>query len=153
MEFGDVVYAVATGGLLTVLISFALASVSPSFILLYGWGAVSDVVAALIAGLIVGFIFAGKIAEDRMKSIAKIIVLGIIVFGFWTLVINGSYTDYTAYTQASVGHVGAYATAWDWMSQMSYFLTAFTLVSVTISAPLWAIGLYVGSMLKKPKKT
>ena len=151
MEFGDVVYAVATGSLLTVLIDCAFASVSPSFLDLSELGIVSGIVGSLIAGLIVGLIFAGKIAKDRIKSIARIVILGIVVLSFWTLAINGAYTDYTAYQESSVGHVGAYTTAWEWMSQMSYFLMARVLLGVAISAPLWFIGLYVGSMLSKPK--
>jgi hypothetical protein len=75
LKFGDVIVAVASLDvaftLIGCLLNFALIPMNTE------WGGmIAAIVSILISGLIVGYVFAGKLQEEsRRASIAKVVVL------------------------------------------------------------------------------
>ena len=156
MKFSDVILAVATASVIDVLLVAVLLMV---FISPLGstWGLnVAAIVSMLIAGLLVGIAFAGQIQEEsRMRAVGKIAVLSAfaelfaVLIGFPT---NSYYGAWTTETLKSMYSTGAWTTA-DWFAyegMMTFLNVALNVVLVLV---LGFIGLYAGSMLRKPKKT
>jgi hypothetical protein len=108
----------------------------------------------LLAALIVGYIFAGKIAEARLASIAKIAVFAAIVMMFfavnlsalgdWTPVIKEAYQEANPGTTLSTS---------EWLAVENIATTNSIFINVVYVLVLGFIGLYVGSMLRKPSKS
>ena len=80
MEFGDTVYSTATVVAISVLLFVPMDMVFGADLWLVG-----RAIAVLIAALVTGLIFAGKLAEAKIVSIAKILVLAAIVIMFLEL--------------------------------------------------------------------
>ena len=87
MDFGDTVYATAAVVVISVLLFVPMD-------LVFGvelWF-VGRAVSVFIAALVVGLVFARKLADRRTVSIAKIILLGAIVIMFLTFGILNAAT-------------------------------------------------------------
>jgi len=150
LKFADAVIAVA---LLTIIATF----------LLFGFGIVvipmntyygpdlASILSILVASLIVGYVFAGKIREEsRMSSIGKILVL------FVALLLITVLAEY-----AAIGHASAaiddmlrsmYSTgSWtntDWFAYEGLWLAYSAALSAAVGLAFGFIGLYVGSIRK-----
>lgn len=132
MKFGDVVTAVASLAVISVLISFpmgmVLFSASDS-----SWAIGVTGGSTLLSALIVGYIFAGRIwEEDRMEAIAKITVLSAALPIFFVAMQYGTYIAPWQYA--------AYFNLWVFSNMVIVLVLGF-------------IGLYVGSMLRRPAKS
>ena len=130
MKFSDVVIATASAFVIYWLLYAVLSIMFVSVPILH----VPAYVSPLIAAVVVGYVFAGKIREEsRMRSIGKIVVL----FTVLVVLVYSVYFSYmsftiTGHTSASVVDTGAIA---------------------VFTSLLGFVGLYVGSMRKLSAKT
>jgi len=156
LKFGDVVMAVATVAVILVLISFLLDMALVAAIGYY-WGInVGAIISIFLATLITGYIFATQIWEARRKAIAQITVLAAALMMFtvmteaaalgndWTTWVHEAYLD---------ANPGAFPSASDWYAIGSIYLGYQVVLNVVIVLVLAFIGLYIGSMLKRPAKS
>jgi len=116
----------------------------------------SAVISFLLSPIIVGYIFAQKIwEENRTKTIAKITVL-FTVLAMSLIIMENATVEWNPYTRAEYLKANPTAllpSAFDW-----YYIERLALLSedffvVVLILALTFIGLYVGSMLRKPTKT
>jgi hypothetical protein len=153
LKIGDVMIAVATMAVVVAFIAYLLDLVFvPALGLVNGY-AVSYVVYGLVSAIVAGAVFAGKIQESRKEAIAKITV----VWGlFWFLLANvftAFSADGTYATQQYAGQYGTNLSAeqWAYWQFMYTDMAALTIVGIAVVTAI--VGLYIGSMLRKPKKT
>jgi hypothetical protein len=157
LKFGDVVMAVATIAVISAVIGFPLDLV---FVSAFGFKYGQDVgvfVSFFLSALIGGYIFAGKIWEARRETITKITVL-------WAALV----TLIVTMVPAGVAHWGLMAeeefqlmfpgatepsTAAEWVSYEMIYNASLMFLIVGIALVLGFIGLYVGSMLRRPAKS
>jgi flagellar biosynthesis protein FliQ len=155
LKFSDVIVAVASlfvvDWLVNVLFNFVLIPMSTS------WGGdVAFILSALVSGLIVGYIFAGKIREEsRMVSIGKVVVLFAVVMMFAVWTTGGAAGHYSAWVDENLKNMYN-TTSWanvDWFWFEMMLLMAITAVYAVLTLVFGFIGLYVGSMRKPSAKT
>jgi len=110
----------------------------------------------LLSGLIVGAIFSRKIWEEAgIKTIAKIVVLGaalLMLFYAAAIPAQGDWTPLVKETYQNA-NPGKTLTTSQWWSVEEYALTDTIALNVFIVVVASFIGLYIGSMLRKPKKS
>jgi hypothetical protein len=154
LKFGDIIVAAASMlvamTLVAALLWMVLVPVNTAL------GDIGNIVALLVAGLVVGYIFAGKIREEsRIASIGKVAVLfaavgllAVVPF-FGTVRHYGNWVDdYINSTYPTHG-----VTNQDLMAYESMVLFMIGAYNVAISFVLGFIGLYLGSMRKPSAKT
>jgi hypothetical protein len=155
LKFGDVVTAVASLIVVDVLLDFVLLAV---FIPVNSyWGTdVANIISLLVAALIVGYVFAVKIQEEsRIGAIGRIVVLFAVVVMFAAMALF-AVNPYTS-TAINEGLESNFSTSgWttsDWFGYSFLGIVMLVAFNVVIALVFSFIGLYVGSMLRKPKKT
>jgi hypothetical protein len=152
LKFGDVVICVASIAVISALIHAPLDLMFVSaFGLTLGYTA-SVVVSFFVSTLIAGYIFAGKIWEARREAILKIAALWaslvILILRFlpaqaqWGLLAQEAYQ----------GQYGTPLSTIEWVHWEIMYLDIFVFIFVVVALVLGLIGLYVGSMLRTPKK-
>jgi hypothetical protein len=151
LKFSDVILAVASTFVIYWLLYAVLIIVSLSVV----WGVyVATYVSPLISAIVVGFVFAGKIREEsRLRSIGKIVVLTtalimLVYYMSYTIGHTGSFIDESLQNMFSTGSW----TTLDWVRYETMYVMVNTAAVAVFAALLDFIGLYAGSMLKKPKK-
>jgi hypothetical protein len=151
LKFSDVILAVATTFVIYWLLYAVLIIVSLSVV----WGVyVATYVSPLISAIVVGFVFAGKIREEsRLRSIGKIVVLTtalimLVYYMSYTIGHTGAFIDESLQNMFSTGSW----TTLDWVRYETMYVMVNTAAVAVFAALLDFIGLYAGSMLKKPKK-
>jgi hypothetical protein len=155
LKFSDVILAVATATVIFALVEVVLVmALIPSLGSYWGLNT-AGFVSLLIAGLVVGFVFAGKIQEEsRVKAVGKIAVLSAFVYVFVVLIAfsgNSYFGAWTKETLQSMYSTGTWATV-DWFVYEQLALSIDVALNVALTLVLGFIGLYAGSMLRKPKK-
>ena len=149
MKFSDVIVAVATLVVVSLLLeSVLLLAFVPA--MSHSGIDVAGILSTLVGSLVVGYLFALKIQEEsRIRSVASIVVLFALVVAFATMAISANPLASPAIKDAtnSVFSTSGW-TNYDW------FDSVFVLVAINIVFALvfGFIGVYAGSMLKKPKK-
>jgi hypothetical protein len=156
LKFGDVILAVATLAVIFVLVYCVLGiALIPSMDSYLGQN-IAGLISMLVAGLLVGYLFAIKIQEEsKIRAVGKIAV----VFAFVDLFVvligfsgNSYYGAWTKETLQGMFSTGAWKTM-DWFVY-SQLVTFFNLaLNAVLALVLGFIGLYAGSMLRKPKKS
>jgi hypothetical protein len=151
LKFSDVILAVASTFVIYWLLYAVLIIVSLSVV----WGVyVATYVSPLISAIVVGFVFAGKIREEsRLRSIGKIVVLTtalimLVYYMSYTIGHTGAFIDESLQNMFSTGSW----TTLDWVRYETMYVMVNTAAVAVFAALLDFIGLYVGSMLRKPKK-
>jgi len=156
LKFGDVILTVATTSVIYILVAAVL-----FMVLISPLGSIlamntSGIVSMLIAGLLGGVIFAGQIQEEsRMKAVGKIAVLLAFVELFAVLIgfpTNSYYGAWTTESLQSMYSTSAWTNA-DWFAYEGLVTFLNVALNVVLVLVLGFIGLYAGSMLRKPKKT
>jgi hypothetical protein len=155
LKFGDVIIAAASTAVIEWLIfgvlTFMLVPVNSY------WGfETAALVSLLLAAVVVGYVFAGRIrAESWMKSIGKIVLL----FAVWTIFISmimystvGHYGTLVDEGLQNTFSTGSWTTT-DWFYYEAMVLAANTALNGVLALVFGFIGLYAGSMLRKPKKS
>jgi len=156
LKFSDVILALATVGVIYVLVYCVLGmALVPSIGSVLGLNSAA-IVSMLVSGLVGGCVFAGKIQEEsRIRAVGKIAVL----FGavmpsavMMSLSANGYYNAWiTEYLQSTFS-TGAWTTT-DWFVYGQLVTVFQVALNVVLALVFGFIGLYVGSMLRKPKKS
>jgi len=156
LKFSDVILAVATVAVIDVFVYFVLGiALIPSMGSYWGLNSAA-IVSILVAALVVGCVFAGKIQEEsRIRAVGKIAVLfGAVMSSavMTSLSANGYYSAWIKETLQSTYSTGAWTTT-DWFVYEQLWLAGQVALNVLLALVLGFIGLYAGSMLRKPKKS
>ena len=156
LKFSDVILAVAVAEVITVLIDVVL-----FMVLIKPLGSMlalnsASIISILIASLLVGYFFALRIKEEsRIMSIGKIAILAAFVQSFAVMISFPSNPYYAAWTKDTLQttfQTGSWTTT-DWFGYQNLMLIIFVALNVALVLVLGFIGLYAGSMLRKPGKT
>jgi hypothetical protein len=156
LRFGDVLIAVASLFLITVLFSYPLETMLiPT--LGFSWApTVGALVSVLISSLIVGYVFSRKMFEGRKESIARVSVLFAVLMIFSIVVNNAALgEDFTQWVHETYqeANPAASLSTFEWYIVGAMFIGSQMFMNVITLVPLSFIGLYVGSMLRKPPKS
>jgi len=156
LKFGDIIVAVASLTVAFILFDcvFNLALV-PATGSDYG-AMIAVIVSILLSGLVVGYVFAGKIQEEsRRGSIGKIVILFTAVFGIFIVIVYGAIYHYGALADEKLSSMFN-ANGWtntNWFAYEIMGLTMNTALFIVFALVLGFIGLYLGSMRKPSAKT
>jgi hypothetical protein len=156
LKFGDIVIAVASYGVVSIFLYFVLGlALIPA--IGWDWGpVVVGIISWLLSGLIVGAIFSGKIWEEAgIKTITKIVVLGaalMILFYAASIPSQGDWTPLVKETFQNA-NPGETLTASQWFNVETTALIQEIAVDIFIWIVLGFVGLYIGSMLRKSRKS
>ena len=102
MKLGDLITAVASLFLTTVLISYPLEAMLISLLGLYWAPTIGALISVLLGGLIIGYIFAGKTDHGKREFLVKISVLFTVLMLFSIVLNNAVLGEYfTAWVQES----------------------------------------------------
>jgi hypothetical protein len=150
LKFGDVIVATASLAVIAALLDCVFAAIFIPMISHTGFD-VAAILSTLVASLIVGYLFALKIQEEsRMRAIGSIVVLSTVVlmFAVMALLANPLVSPAIKDALASVLSTGGW-TNYDWAVGIFLLVCVQDIFILVFSF----IGLYAGSMLRKPKKT
>jgi hypothetical protein len=154
LKFGDMITAVASLVVVYILLFFVLFGVMITVSTYWGPD-VATVVSVLVASLIVGYVFAGKIKEDsKIGAIGSIVVLSTVVLTLFTMALfsnpyAGTVVEETLEDMFSTGGW----TSWDWVAYSQLLMIMIVALNVVFDLVFGFVGLYVGSMLKRPVKS
>jgi len=147
LKFSDVVLATVSIALIARLLYAILAVASVPL----KSDDLAVIIAFLVASLIVGYVFAPKIHEEsKIKAIGGIVVLSTFVLMVWFVIWFASPQASPQFKDmlSSMFNTSGW-TNYEWAVYSALLQTMFTVIGLVILF----IGLYAGSMLRKPKKT
>lgn len=153
MKFDDVITAVASLAVVYMLLDFVLLAVVIN-VNSYWAPDIATAVSVLVASLIVGYVFAGKIKEEsRIGAIGRIVVLFTVVSTFYTMALftnpyGGAIIEEILESMFSTSGW----TTMDWVVYSQLLMVMIVALNVVFDLVFGFIGLYAGSMLRKPKK-
>ena len=155
MKFGDIITAVASLTVVSLLLNFVFLAVFVPVDPYWGID-VATILSILVASLIIGYVFAAKIQEEsKMGAIGRIVVLFtvVIMFAFMALVAVNPYME--AWMNEDLENMFSTSgwTTKDWFSYSLVALVAMVAFNVVFALVFGFIGLYVGSRLRKPSKS
>ena len=142
MEFGDIVLASATFFVVTVFLYLL-----PSFGVIFQYASITYIISVLIAGIIVGVMYAHKLTDSKIKSIFKILVVSAVLLAFFIASIT--FTDWDTYQAAGANHPDVVTSAEEFLLQVPYWTVFQIVIEWLVGGPFAFIGLYVGSLLRK----
>ena len=150
MKFGDIIIAAATLSVIVILLeTVLLLAFVPA--MSHSGIDVAVILSTLVGSLVVGYLFALKIQEEsRVRSVASIVVLFALVTAFGVMAIGANPLASPAFKDAanSVFSTGGW-TNYDWFNAVFVLVT----LNIVYALVFGFIGMYAGSMLRKPKKT
>ncbi|MDH5481795.1 MAG: hypothetical protein OEY22_02795 [Candidatus Bathyarchaeota archaeon] len=154
MKFGDIITAVASLAVIYIVLDFALFAVVINVNTYWGPD-ISTIVSVLVASLIVGYMFAGKIKEDsKIGAIGRIVVLSTLVLTFYTMAYFANPYIGTSVQESLESMFSTSGwTTWDWVAYSQLLMAMVVVLTVVFDLVFGFVGLYVGSMLRKPKKS
>jgi hypothetical protein len=150
LKFSDVVTAVASLVVVDTLLNSVLLAVFVP-VMSAGGTDVAFIISFLVASLIVGYVFALKIQEEsRRGAIGSIVVLSTVVVMLAVIAFIASPLASPAVKESlnSMFNTSGW-TNYDWFDA-AFMVVALNMVYALVFS---FIGLYAGSMLRKPKKT
>ena len=157
LKFGDIVTCVAS---IAVIFALIIGPLDMVLFLALGisrmnnWGyLVSMIVSLLLSALISGYIFAGKLWEARRESITKITALWAALVMLFAIIVPATWADWgpIAKEEYQAAYPGATLSTSEWLTWEMMYLDVFMFFIVVLALVLGFIGLYIGSMLRKPK--
>ena len=150
MKFSDVIIATASivliGLILDTFLGVAFAPLNS-----HSMSAVAWVISFLVAALIVGYVFALKIQEESMwRAIGSVVVLSafVVMLSLAVWFANPLVSPDVKDELSSMFNTSGWTTN-DWAAYLGLAITLDDIIALVLSF----IGLYVGSMLRKPKKS
>jgi hypothetical protein len=152
VKFGDLITAVASLFLITVLISYPLEAILISLLGLYWAPTIGALISVLLGGLTIGYIFAGKTDDGKKEVLVKISVLFTVLMLF-SIVLNhavlGEY--FTDWVQESYmeSNPTASLTTFEWFLVGGLFIGFQMFMNAIILFTFSLIGLFAGSRLRK----
>jgi hypothetical protein len=127
---------------------------TPAFGIYWG-GIVTGVVSTFLSALVVGYIFAGKILEARRETIAKIAVLSAALVMVSTVNLVAALPDFGPNLKEIYQEMYPNAVNWslsEWLAAEMMIIYLEMVLNAVTALVLGFIGLYVGSMLRRPAK-
>ncbi len=120
------------------------------------WGVdVATIVSILLSSLIIGYIFAAKIQEEsRRGAISRIVVLFALLLTFYTMALYAN--PYMEVSMQEVLENMFQTTEWttmDWVAYSQLVMVMIVALNVVFALVFGFIGLYAGSMLRKPRES
>jgi len=155
LKFGDVVTAIASLTVIMVFISGPLTLVLTPALGKFNAFELSGFVSFILSPLIVGYIFARQIwEENRTRTIAKITVIFTVLVMLIILMENAT-VEYAPMVRADYLKANPTATPseFDWYNIELMAISSEVFLSGVFMLAITFIGLYIGSMLKKPTKS
>ena len=154
MKIGDVIVAVASLAVIYIVLDFALFAVVINVNTYWGPD-ISTIISVLVASLIVGYMFAGKIKEDsKIGAIGRIVVLSTLVLTFYTMAYFANPYIGTSVQESLESMFSTSGwTTWDWVAYSQLLMAMVVVLTVVFDLVFGFVGLYAGSMLRKPKKS
>jgi hypothetical protein len=154
LRFSDVITAVASLFLITILISYPLEIVLVSILGLYWGPTIGALISVLLGAFIIGYIFSGKIESGSKEVIVKISVLFTVLMVF-SIVLNNAvlgeyFTDWVHETYQE-SNPTASLTTFEWFLVGGLFIGSQMFMNVIILFVFSLIGLFAGSKLRKKK--
>jgi len=155
LRFGDIITAVASLFLVTVLISYPLEIVLISILGLYLGPTIGALLSVSFGAFNIGYIFSRKIKDSNWKeAIFKISVLFTVLMLF-SIVLNNAvlgeyFTDWVNETYQE-SNPTASLTTFEWFLVGGLFIGSQMFINVIILFIFSLIGLYFGSKLRKIK--
>jgi hypothetical protein len=154
VKFGDVITAVASLFLITILISYPLESILISLIGLNLAPTIGALVSVLIGGLVIGYVFLGKTTENRKVVVVKISVLFTVLMLFSIVLNNAVLGEYfTNWVQETYqeSNPTASLTTFEWFLIGGLFIGSQMFMNAIILFICSLIGLFAGSILRKKR--
>jgi hypothetical protein len=156
LKFGDIITAVASLAIIAVLIMFPTTLVLTPALGNFEGFMLSAVIAFLLSAIIVGYVFTQNIwQENRIKTIARITVLFTLLVMTLVLVENAASGDWTPMIRIDYQNANPSATPstsdWYYIERLAIIQDDF--INVILMLAITFTGLYIGSTLKRPKKT
>ena len=152
MKFGDMITAVASLTVVYILLFAVLFGVMITVNTYWGPD-IATVVSVLVASLIVGYVFAGKIEENsKRRAIGRIVVLSTVVLTLFTMGLLSNPYIGTVLEEAleSTYSTSGWSTL-DWLAHSQLLMLILVALNVVFYLVFGFVGLYVGSMFRKPK--
>jgi hypothetical protein len=152
MKFGDIVTAVASLFLITVLISYPLESLLISFLGLNLAPTIGALFSVLFGGLLVGYFFAGKVDNGKKESIVKISILFTVLMLFSIVLNNAVLGEYfSGWVQETYleSNPTASLTTFEWFLVGGLFIGSQMFMNAIVLFVFSLIGLFAGSVLRK----
>jgi hypothetical protein len=155
LRFDDVVTAVASLFLVTVLISYPLETVLISILGLFSGPLIGAMVSVLLGALIIGYVFSGRTENCRKEAIVRISVLFTVLMVF-SIILNNAVLgqDFTKWFHETYqeSNPTASLTTFEWFLVGGPFIGSQMFMNIIVLFPFSFIGLYAGSTLKKTTK-
>ena len=148
MKFSDALMAAVSATVILVLLSFPLEA---PFVVALGLdlgSLIGGIISFILTMVIVGYIFAEKIWESRMKAITKILALFAFIIIF-IVYLESAATDW----KTLIKEAYPTATTYELVGLQGLELAGEKFFFMVIVFVLGFIGLYIGSMLKRPAKS
>ena len=156
MRFGDVITAVASLFLVTVLISYPLEIVLISTLGLQSGPPIGASISVLLGALIIGYIFSGRTENSRKEAIAKISILFTVLMLF-SIILNNAVLgeDFTHWVHETYqeSNPTASLTTFEWFLVGGLFIGSQMFMNAIFLFLFSLIGLFAGSMLKRTQKS
>ena len=154
MKFGDLITAMASLFLVTVLISYPLEVLLISLLGLNLAPTIGALISVLIGALTVGYIFSGRMTESKRWVLVKISVLFTVLMLFSIVLNNAVLGNYfTEWVQETYieSNPSASLSTFDWFLVGGLFIGSQMFMNAIILLVFSLIGLFVGSKLRKKR--
>ena len=156
MRFGDVITAVASLFLVTVLISYPLEIGLISALGLHSGPPIGASISVLLGALMIGYVFSRRMTDSRKEAIFKISVLFTVLMLF-SIVLNNAVLgeDFTNWVHQSYfeSNPTASLTSLEWFIIGGLFIGSQMFMNGIVLFLLCIIGLFIGSRVRKKTKT
>ena len=154
MKFGDIVTAVASLFLITILISYPLEVLLISFLDLTLAPTVGAIISVLLGAVTIGYIFSGKIDDGKRWVLIKISVLFTVLMLF-SIVLNNAvlgnyFTEWVQETHME-SNPSASLSTFEWFLVGGLFIGSQMFMNAIVLLVFSLIGLFVGSKLRKKR--
>jgi len=155
VKFGDVMTAVASLFLITVLISYPLEVLLISFLGLTLAPTVGALISVLLGAVTIGYIFSGKIDDGKRWVLVKISVLFTVLMLF-SIVLNNAvlgnyFTDWVQETYMESNPSTSLST-FEWFLVGGLFIGSQMFMNAIVLFFFSLIGLFAGSKLRKKRE-
>jgi ABC-type bacteriocin/lantibiotic exporter with double-glycine peptidase domain len=156
LKFSDMILAAASLAIVSKIIYFPMALALYPPLGVYNGSLTGVVVAILASAIIIGYVYSQKFREEnRTRAITKTTVLLAAFIWVTSLLETASAADWTPKIRAEWLTLNPTATPtaaeWYYIENLIVNLSIFT--SIILAFALGFIGLYLGSALRKGKKT
>lgn len=154
MRFGEIITAVASLFLVTFLISYPLEIVLISFLGLSLAPTIGALVSVLLGGIIIGYIFSGKMGNGRKEVIVTISILFTVLMIFSIILNNavlGNYFTNWVNETFQESNPTESLTSFEWFVVGGLFIGSQMFMNIIILFVFSFIGLYSGSTLRRKR--